>query len=115
MIVGQCTDLVISKLESETTWKKTAAANNVVELLKMIQDIAYKYETQSYPFKAVHNTMRTFYLLHQKDNYTLEQYIESFLNIINGIKHSDGNINEHPKLALSLCQLDGTKDSMDAS
>eukprot|EP00957_Ditylum_brightwellii_P107433 8197217-Ditylum_brightwellii.AAC.1 len=72
VIVGQCTDLVISKLESESTWKKTEATNNVVELLKMIKDIAYKYETQSYPFKAVHNAIICFYLLYQKDNYTLE-------------------------------------------
>eukprot|EP00957_Ditylum_brightwellii_P172307 13117320-Ditylum_brightwellii.AAC.1 len=102
VIVGQCTDLVISKLESEATWKRTEEATNVIELLKMIKDIAYKSETQSYPFKAVHNAIQSFYLLYQKDNYTLEQYMESFLNNIDIIKHSDGSFGEHPKLAFYL-------------
>eukprot|EP00957_Ditylum_brightwellii_P059569 4523275-Ditylum_brightwellii.AAC.1 len=65
------------------------AANDIVELLKMIKDISYKYKTQSYPFNVINNAMRSFYLLYQKDAFTLEQYMESFLNNIGIIKHSN--------------------------
>eukprot|EP00957_Ditylum_brightwellii_P067471 5121316-Ditylum_brightwellii.AAC.1 len=41
--------------------------------------------------------------------------MEPFLNNIDVIKHSDGSIGEHPKLALYLHQLEGTKDSMDGA
>eukprot|EP00957_Ditylum_brightwellii_P007140 542379-Ditylum_brightwellii.AAC.1 len=65
----------------------------------MIKDIAYKYKMQRYPFKAVHNAMQNFYLLYQHDNHTLDQNLKMFLNNIDVIKHSNGNIGEHPCLA----------------
>eukprot|EP00957_Ditylum_brightwellii_P116434 8881364-Ditylum_brightwellii.AAC.1 len=115
MIIGQCTDLVISKLESKNNWTKTEATNDVVELLNMIKDIPHKYKTQSYPFKDVHNMMKGFYLLNQKDTYTLDQYIESFLDNIDVIKHSNENIREYPKLGQYICKLDGDEDLVDAT
>eukprot|EP00957_Ditylum_brightwellii_P026290 1988565-Ditylum_brightwellii.AAC.1 len=70
---------------------------------------------QSYLFKAVHNAVRSFYLLYQKDDQTLEQYSESFLNNIDIIKDSDRSIGEQAKLAQHICKLDGDKGSMDAA
>eukprot|EP00957_Ditylum_brightwellii_P202387 15329931-Ditylum_brightwellii.AAC.1 len=64
----------------------------------MIKYVAYKYETQSYPFEVVHNVMQSFYLTYQKDNCTFEQYMDIFLNSIDVIKNSDGTVGEHPKL-----------------
>eukprot|EP00957_Ditylum_brightwellii_P103149 7861595-Ditylum_brightwellii.AAC.1 len=81
----------------------------------MVKDIAYKYETQSYSFKAVHTAIQSFYLLYQNDYYTLEQYMESFLNNIDVIKHSDGNIGKHPKLAHYLCKLEGVEDLVEGA
>eukprot|EP00957_Ditylum_brightwellii_P000749 58582-Ditylum_brightwellii.AAC.1 len=52
-------------------------------------------------------------LLYQKDNNTLEQYMESFLKNTNAIKHSAGNIGEHPKLAQNVRKLEGEEDSVD--
>eukprot|EP00957_Ditylum_brightwellii_P064867 4920890-Ditylum_brightwellii.AAC.1 len=115
VIRGQCTDLVISKLESETAWMTTEAKNNVVELLKMMKDIAYKYETQSYPFKTVHNAIQSFCLLYQKDSYTLEQCLESFLNKVDVIKHSCGNIGEYAKLVEYIRQQEGNASSLDSA
>eukprot|EP00957_Ditylum_brightwellii_P064154 4867826-Ditylum_brightwellii.AAC.1 len=91
------------------------AANDIVELLKIIKDISYKCKTQSYPLNAIHNAMRSFYLLYQKDAYTLEQCMESFLNNIGIIKHNNGNIGKHPKLGRNICKLDREEDSIDAA
>eukprot|EP00957_Ditylum_brightwellii_P119007 9076513-Ditylum_brightwellii.AAC.1 len=63
---------MVSQLESEPRWKKIEENANVVKQQTMIKDITYKYESQSYTFKAVHNTVRGFYLKYQKDNITLK-------------------------------------------
>eukprot|EP00957_Ditylum_brightwellii_P208667 15358443-Ditylum_brightwellii.AAC.1 len=34
VIIGQCRDLVTSKLESKNSWKQTEAKKNTIELLK---------------------------------------------------------------------------------
>eukprot|EP00957_Ditylum_brightwellii_P031530 2390754-Ditylum_brightwellii.AAC.1 len=47
--------------------------------------------------------------------HTLEQYMESFLNIIDVIKHNDGNIGKHPKLGSYLCKLDGDEGYVNAA
>eukprot|EP00957_Ditylum_brightwellii_P031304 2373030-Ditylum_brightwellii.AAC.1 len=59
--------------------------------------------------------MRGFYLLHQQEHHTFEQYLEKFLNNIDVIKHSDGNIGEHPRLAKCIRLMEGDKDSTDAA
>eukprot|EP00957_Ditylum_brightwellii_P201765 15327139-Ditylum_brightwellii.AAC.1 len=107
VVIGQCTELMMSKLESETKWTVIEEKHSVVELLQMIKDIAYKYKTQSYPFKVVHNVMQGFYLLYQQEHHILEQYLETFLNNTNVIKHSDGNIGEHPRLAKYIRLVEG--------
>eukprot|EP00957_Ditylum_brightwellii_P048658 3692059-Ditylum_brightwellii.AAC.1 len=48
VIIGQCTDLMISKLESDPSWTNINDESNVVELLTTIKGIAYKYESQSF-------------------------------------------------------------------
>eukprot|EP00957_Ditylum_brightwellii_P211722 15366510-Ditylum_brightwellii.AAC.1 len=45
VIIGQCNELMIAKLESETAWKGIKDAYDVVGLLLMIKDILYKYKT----------------------------------------------------------------------
>eukprot|EP00957_Ditylum_brightwellii_P028757 2172158-Ditylum_brightwellii.AAC.1 len=101
--------------KTEPSWKQAEKKNDVVELSKMIKDIVYKFETQSYSFKAVHNAVQSFYLLYQKDTYTLEQYMETFLNNIDVIKHSNGKVGKYPKFATYIQQLKGNGDLMDVT
>eukprot|EP00957_Ditylum_brightwellii_P109598 8359298-Ditylum_brightwellii.AAC.2 len=59
--------------------------------------------------------MRGFYLLYQQEHHTLEQYLETFLNNIDVIKHSDGNIGEQLRLANCIRLIEGDEDSTDAA
>eukprot|EP00957_Ditylum_brightwellii_P175547 13365766-Ditylum_brightwellii.AAC.1 len=42
--------------------------------------------------------MRSLYIMYKQDDVTLEKYMESFMNSIDVVKHSDILIGEHPKL-----------------
>eukprot|EP00957_Ditylum_brightwellii_P127336 9709471-Ditylum_brightwellii.AAC.1 len=75
----------------------------------MVKDIVYKFEIQSYQFKVVHNAVHIFYLLYQKDNYTLEQYMETFLSNIDVIKHSNGKLVNTQSLPPTSTSLKGMR------
>eukprot|EP00957_Ditylum_brightwellii_P177625 13529811-Ditylum_brightwellii.AAC.1 len=80
IIIGQCTGLMITKLESETLWKQVKSRSDIVGLLTYIRNISFRYESQCYPYKAVHNSMRSFYVMYQQDGVLLEKYLEPFIN-----------------------------------
>eukprot|EP00957_Ditylum_brightwellii_P116862 8914384-Ditylum_brightwellii.AAC.1 len=92
LIIGQCTDLMISKLESKILWKQVKSKSDVVGLLTFIRNILFRYESQCYPFKAVHNVMKGFYIMYQQDDVTLDKCMESFVNSFDIVRHSDGAI-----------------------
>eukprot|EP00957_Ditylum_brightwellii_P182206 13881342-Ditylum_brightwellii.AAC.1 len=45
------------------------------------------------------------------ENITFEKYMESFVNSIDVVKHSDGIIREHPKLGNYILKIDGNEAS----
>eukprot|EP00957_Ditylum_brightwellii_P204847 15341075-Ditylum_brightwellii.AAC.1 len=97
----------MSKLESDPSWTKIKDKSNVAELLTTIKGIAYKYKSQSYPYKAVHNALQSFYFLYQKDDTSLEKYTDTFLNMTDVARHSNGKIDEHPKLHRYILKMNG--------
>ena len=50
VILGQCTDTMKAKLESEATFKNISQDRDMVELLKLMRDVAFNYESDKYPF-----------------------------------------------------------------
>eukprot|EP00957_Ditylum_brightwellii_P131395 10020743-Ditylum_brightwellii.AAC.1 len=62
--------------------KDVKSGSDIVGLLTFINDILFRYGSQCYPFKAVHNAMQVFYVIYQHDEVTLEKYMESFVNSI---------------------------------
>eukprot|EP00957_Ditylum_brightwellii_P147035 11195436-Ditylum_brightwellii.AAC.1 len=59
--------------------------------------------------------MRSFYFMYQQDGVSLEKYLESFVNSINIVKHSDGVIGEYPKLGNYILNMDGNAASTNAT
>eukprot|EP00957_Ditylum_brightwellii_P063322 4806062-Ditylum_brightwellii.AAC.1 len=55
------------KLEGEDKFKAAAEESDIVKLLRPIKTFSYQYETQCYPYRAVHMTMQTLYLTSQKE------------------------------------------------
>ena len=54
VVLGQSTDAMKAKLESEASFKKISQDRDLVGLLKLMRDIAFNYESDRYPFLAVH-------------------------------------------------------------
>ena len=50
VVMGQCTYSMKAKLEAESSYDKIAKDRNVIELLKLMRDIAFNYESDRYPF-----------------------------------------------------------------
>eukprot|EP00957_Ditylum_brightwellii_P177126 13493346-Ditylum_brightwellii.AAC.1 len=105
----------MSKLESDSNWKDNEDKSNVVELLTTIKGITYKYESQSYLYKAVHHASQQFYLLYQKDKASLKKCMETFLNITDVVRHSDGKIGGHPKFHRYILKMEGNKGTANAT
>eukprot|EP00957_Ditylum_brightwellii_P165253 12581972-Ditylum_brightwellii.AAC.1 len=59
--------------------------------------------------------MRSFYIMYQQDDITLEKYMESFVNSIDVVNHSDGIIREHPKLGKYILKIDGNEATSNAA
>ena len=67
-----------TKLETNedlSTWKNKA---DCAALLKEIQRISMRYESQKNPFMTLHCQLREFYQYWQHDNQMLHQYLEMF-------------------------------------
>eukprot|EP00957_Ditylum_brightwellii_P052693 3994569-Ditylum_brightwellii.AAC.1 len=114
VLKGQCRDLVRTKLESKK-WVRIDKDSDAVELLKLIKVIAFRYESQSYQFQTVCNSMRSLYVLSQGEVILLELYLDSFLNITNSINHSNGFIGENPNLHKYLLKLKGKESTKNSS
>eukprot|EP00957_Ditylum_brightwellii_P157642 11998244-Ditylum_brightwellii.AAC.1 len=61
-----------AKLKSTNEYEVAAEASDVIQLLRLIKKIAYQYESQRYPHRAVHAAMHAFHLTSQKEGTTLE-------------------------------------------
>eukprot|EP00957_Ditylum_brightwellii_P136976 10445518-Ditylum_brightwellii.AAC.1 len=59
--------------------------------------------------------MRSFYVMYQRDDVSLEKYLESFVNSIDVMKHSDRVIGEHPKLGNYILKMDGNTANANAT
>eukprot|EP00957_Ditylum_brightwellii_P123892 9444075-Ditylum_brightwellii.AAC.1 len=77
---GQCTEAMRAKLESDKGYREAAEESDVIKLLKVIKKISYHYQSQQYPYRAVHQAMRALYFTSQKEGMTLEQYLDEFTN-----------------------------------
>eukprot|EP00957_Ditylum_brightwellii_P172031 13096932-Ditylum_brightwellii.AAC.1 len=111
VIIGQCTNLIMSKLESKVLWKSIQQDSNVVALLTFIKNIAFRYESQSYSFKDIDNAVREFYILYQQDEMFLEKYMEIFVNYIDVVKQDEGVVDEHPKPDKYILKIDRNENT----
>jgi hypothetical protein len=48
LVMGQCTEMMQAKLETQTTFKVVDATLNGLDLLMMIQDLVYQFHSQEY-------------------------------------------------------------------
>ena len=66
LVWGQCTDIMRQKLEAVNNFEQVSADGNGLELLRMIKNLAFHFQSQKYLPHSLHESKRRFYLLTQK-------------------------------------------------
>ena len=65
LILGQCTDLLQSKMKQQTSWAVISAAQDAIELIKLIKSITFKFEDQKFLPLALYQAKANLYNLRQ--------------------------------------------------
>ena len=98
VVLGQCSEAMMAKLESEKDYEKISEDSNVIKLFKLIRNVAYVYKSKRYTYLAVFSAMITFYSNYQRSYTGNDSYIETFQNLIQVVYHCKGNLGNHPTL-----------------
>ena len=98
IVLGQCTEAMKSNLESESTYETIANNSDVIELLKLIRNVEFSYDSKRYPYLAMYTAMKGVYGNYQKNYTNFDAYLESFQNLVSVVEHCGGNFAVHPNL-----------------
>jgi hypothetical protein len=98
LVLGQCTDVVLAKLEARDTYNEMPDEADSIKLLKEIRALVYNFQSQKYAPQALHEGKRRFYLLSQDKHSPCQVYLERFQNCVNVIEHCGGFIGQEPGL-----------------
>jgi hypothetical protein len=98
LVLGQCTDVVLAKLEASDTYNEMSEEAGSMKLLKEIRALVYNFQSQKYAPQALHEGKRKFYLLSQDKHSTCQAYLERFQNCVDVIEHCGGSIGQEPGL-----------------
>ena len=78
LVLGQCTDYLISRLEGQERWDQTSNERNLLELIRSIKSLSHKYyEDTEYHHIAYHTLLCCFMLFRQGD-YSNSEYKQMF-------------------------------------
>ena len=72
LVWGQCTDMMQQKLESSTGWDEIWRNGDGLKLLILIKNIAYAFQSQNYPGRAIHEAKKRYFNLMQNGITTLK-------------------------------------------
>jgi hypothetical protein len=90
LVWGQCTDILHQKLvatEFTDAWEQGQG----LQLLNMIKNITYSFQSQKCPGQSLFDAKRRFYNQTQGCTVTVKEYFIQFQNLVNVLKHSSGN------------------------
>ena len=87
-----------SKTEGRLQFDLIEHNSDMLGLLGMIKNMAFKVETQQYLFQYLHVALRRFYKTYQQDGTTMEQYYVHFMNQRDVVEHCGGNLGNHKSL-----------------
>ena len=99
LILGQCTDLLQTKLKQQADWETISMDCDGIALIKLIKNIVYWFEDQKFLPLALYNAKANLYALCQ-GNMTNDDYLKKFNALVNIAKSYDGQLYYQPILKL---------------
>jgi hypothetical protein len=91
LVIGQCTDLLQSKLKQQAQWITISQAQDVVALLSLIKSITFRFEGQKFLPLALYQSKANLYSLRQHQM-TNPQYLERFQNLMDVASAYNGQL-----------------------
>ena len=81
LIIGQCTDLLQSKLKQQAQWSDISQNQDGIALITLIKTITFKFEDQKFLPLALYQSKANLYALRQS-NMTNNEYLQRFQNLV---------------------------------
>ena len=81
LVLGQCTDLMQTKLKQQSNWETVSRYQDGIELLKMIKTTVHRFDDQKFTPLAHYCAKDAIYGLHQ-GNLTNDEYLKKFNNLV---------------------------------
>ena len=93
LVLGQCTDLLKSKLKESNEWHVSSTTYDVLILIRIIRTITFKFYEQKYLPLALHQTKTNFYNIRQ-GSLSNAEYMEKFNNVVDIATAYNGQIHD---------------------
>ena len=81
IVMGQCTDLLQSKLKQQANWSTISQDQDAIPLISLIKTITFRFEDQKFLPLALYQSKANLYSLRQ-GNMTNQEYLQRFQNLI---------------------------------
>ena len=115
LVLGQCTELMKSKLKGDPDWDIIKTDLDVLKLLVEIKTISFRFEDQKYQVLEIHNSKSNFYSFRQND-YPNSTYLTKFRNLADIASSLGGHLQDEAILVMAVKLLHPTlTDPRDSS
>ena len=92
VIIGQCSESMINKLESSDEFRTISASSDSIALLKAIKKVSFHHESQKFGPHALHDAMTMFYTCRQSEHTSTEAYLETYNNTVSIVTYCGGSL-----------------------
>jgi hypothetical protein len=91
LVIGQCTNLIQSKLKQQAAWSTISQDQDAIALLGLIKTITFKFEDQKFLPLALYLSKATLYNLCQ-GNMANHDYLQRFQNLVDVATSYNGQL-----------------------
>jgi hypothetical protein len=107
LVLGQCTEHMVAKLDSLPEFKKIERDLDVIKLIKAIKRLSYQFEGTRYQEKALHQAIMRFYFFKQNKEMPNAKFLETFQTLTSVITECGGEIGHNPAGVLTALKEKG--------
>jgi hypothetical protein len=91
LIIGQCTDLLQSKLKQQAQWSDISQNQDGIALITLIKTITFKLGDQKFLPLALYQSKANLYA-HRQSNMTNNEYLQRFQNLVDVASAYNGQL-----------------------
>ena len=101
LVLGQCTDLLQTKLKQQNGWKKVSEDQDGIALLKLIKTTVHKFDDQKFTPLAHYRAKAAVYAVRQ-GNLSNDEYLKKFNNLVDVAQSYDGHFHDQAMMGVVM-------------